>query len=139
MTGDEGVDARREGRLRSRDPPALGLIYEVFLKSFCKSQFPYKFVNLFFVLVIVNDELTNLWGRWLLQNQQLCCVLQDTKAWTRGEKGGFEVAIPARAICHTQSDLKVVLQTSMPTQIRLFALDASPPRNRFTFLQSSYS
>jgi hypothetical protein len=34
----------------------------VLLKSFCKSQFPHKFVNLFFILVIVKDKLTDLWG-----------------------------------------------------------------------------
>jgi len=32
------------------------------LKSFCKSQFPHKSVNSFFLLVIVKDKLTDLWG-----------------------------------------------------------------------------
>ena len=27
-----------------------------------KSQFPYKFVNLFFILVLRKDKLTDLWG-----------------------------------------------------------------------------
>ena len=36
--------------------------HKVFLKSFCKSQFPHKSVNLFFILVIMKDELTDLWG-----------------------------------------------------------------------------
>ena len=29
---------------------------------FCKSQFLHKSVNLFFILVIVKDKLTDLWG-----------------------------------------------------------------------------
>jgi len=33
---------------------------KVFIKSFCKSQFPHKFVNLFFRLVILKDKLTEL-------------------------------------------------------------------------------
>jgi len=42
----------------------------VFSKSFCKRQFPHKFVNLFFVLVIVKikDQSTILCGNRLLQN-----------------------------------------------------------------------
>ena len=37
-------------------------------KSFCKSQFPYKFVKLFFMLMIVQNKLTDLGGGGLLQN-----------------------------------------------------------------------
>ena len=33
---------------------------KVFLKSFCKSRLPNKFVNLFFMLVMVKDKLTDL-------------------------------------------------------------------------------
>ena len=36
--------------------------HTVFLKSFCKSQFPHKSVNLFFTLVIAKDKLRDLWG-----------------------------------------------------------------------------
>ena len=35
---------------------------KLFIKSFCKSQFPHKSSNLFFILVIIKDTLTNLWG-----------------------------------------------------------------------------
>ena len=35
---------------------------KVLIKSFCKSQFPREFVNLFFILVIIKDNLTDLWG-----------------------------------------------------------------------------
>ena len=34
----------------------------VFMKSFCKSQFPHKFVNLFCILVIMKNQLTDLCG-----------------------------------------------------------------------------
>ena len=34
----------------------------VFVKSFCKSQFPHKSVNLFVILVMIKDKLTDLWG-----------------------------------------------------------------------------
>jgi len=42
--------------------------HKVIWKSFCKSQFPHKSVNLFFRLVLVKDKFTNLWGIKLLQN-----------------------------------------------------------------------
>ena len=42
--------------------------HKVLMKLFCKSQFPHKSVNLFFKLVIVKDELTDLCGYWHLQN-----------------------------------------------------------------------
>ena len=32
------------------------------MKPFCKSQFPHKSINLFSILVIVKDKLTDLWG-----------------------------------------------------------------------------
>jgi len=38
------------------------IAHKVFLKSFCKSQFPQKSVNLFLMLVIVKNKSTNLWG-----------------------------------------------------------------------------
>jgi hypothetical protein len=37
------------------------------LKSFCKSQFPYNSVSLFFILVMIQDRLTDLYGNCLLQ------------------------------------------------------------------------
>ena len=30
------------------------------MQSFCKSQFPHKFINLFFTLVMMKDKLTDL-------------------------------------------------------------------------------
>ena len=40
---------------------------KVLISSLCKSLFPHKFVNLFFILVI-KDKLTDLCGNCLLQN-----------------------------------------------------------------------
>ena len=37
------------------------IAHKVFSTSFCKSQFPHKSVNLFFILAIVKDTLTDLW------------------------------------------------------------------------------
>jgi len=54
-----------------RDPGVLGVTTHLahtraanalFSKSFHKSQFSYKSVNLFFILVIVSYKLTDLWG-----------------------------------------------------------------------------
>jgi hypothetical protein len=45
-----GVDAEAPHRLKW------------LIKSSCKSQFPYKSVNLFFVLVTIKDKLTDLCG-----------------------------------------------------------------------------
>ena len=36
--------------------------HNLFLKSFGRSQFSHKFVNLFFIFVVVKDKLTDLWG-----------------------------------------------------------------------------
>ena len=35
--------------------------HKMFIKAFLKSQFPHKFVNLFFILVLAKDKLTDLW------------------------------------------------------------------------------
>ena len=37
----------------------------VSIKSFCKSQFPHKFVNIFFMFVKIKDMLTDLCGNRL--------------------------------------------------------------------------
>jgi len=50
----------------------------VFLNSLCKSRFPHKFVNLFFILVIVKDKFMDLWVSGLLQKQ-----LSKQFAWDR--------------------------------------------------------
>ena len=40
----------------------LFISQKVLIKSCCKSQFLHKPVNLFFILVIVKDKLTDIWG-----------------------------------------------------------------------------
>ena len=58
------------GALFSSNPGKVDVFisHKEFLKSFCKSQFPRKFVNLFFILGIVKDKLTDLLGSSILQN-----------------------------------------------------------------------
>ena len=58
-----GAGARREDHIQQQEHRLACP-----LCSFCKSQFPHRSINLFFVLVIKNDTLTNLWGNRLLQN-----------------------------------------------------------------------
>ena len=43
------------------DPPGL-ISLKVFVKLFCKSEFPHKSVNLLCISVKGKDELTILWG-----------------------------------------------------------------------------
>jgi len=40
----------------------VSISHKTFFKSFGKIQFPQKSVNSFFIFVIVNDTLTDLWG-----------------------------------------------------------------------------
>jgi hypothetical protein len=35
---------------------------KMFTQLFCKGHFPHKSVNLFFILVIMQDKVTDLWG-----------------------------------------------------------------------------
>ena len=49
-------------QLWAGSPPVAFISHKVFIKSFCKSQFPHKFVNVFFIIAIVKDELTDLCG-----------------------------------------------------------------------------
>ena len=49
------------------EPPAL-ISHEVFIQAFRKSQFPLKSVNFFFVLAIIRDKMTDLWGNRLSHN-----------------------------------------------------------------------
>jgi len=42
--------------------------HKVFLRAFCKSRLTHKSVNVFFILVIVKNKLTDLCGNRLLQD-----------------------------------------------------------------------
>ena len=63
---------------------AVLISQQVFVKSFCKSQFPNKSVNLFFILVTIKESLTDLWGSRLLQNEfinTICEISEVTWLW----------------------------------------------------------
>jgi hypothetical protein len=49
---------------------------KVSMKLFCKSQFPHKSVNSFFVLVTMKNELMDLLGAGLLQNDFIISFLR---------------------------------------------------------------
>jgi len=59
--------------------------------AFCKSQFPHKSAKSFFILVIVKNEMTDLWGSLLLQNDlynilcKIIAVLRPVVAKQRGD------------------------------------------------------
>ena len=53
---------RRAPSLAPRPRRSAFISHKVFINSFCESQFPHKFDNLFFILVIAKDELKNLCG-----------------------------------------------------------------------------
>ena len=65
---DSGLDVQRfkSTPLRSEADARKRLLVfisqQVFVKSFCKSQFPHKSVNLSFILVTINDKLTDVCG-----------------------------------------------------------------------------
>ena len=51
---------RKKVSAKESDERLGDLISQKVFKSFCKSQFPHKFVNLFFISVIIKDKLTDL-------------------------------------------------------------------------------
>ena len=52
---------KKKGPGLARHPARAFISQRVFTK-FCKNQFLHKSVNLFFILVIVKDKMTDLWG-----------------------------------------------------------------------------
>ena len=46
----------------------LFISQKVLIKSCCRSQFPHKFVNFYFILSMMKDKLTDLCGNQLLQD-----------------------------------------------------------------------
>ena len=64
-----------------------------FRKSFCKSQFPHKSVNLFFIVTDMKNKLTDFCGNWLVQNdisKTFCemCPLSLPHAELSSARGG---------------------------------------------------
>ena len=52
-------------------PPPIStriISQKVFIKSFCKSQFPHRSVELSFIITNLKSKLTDLCGNWLLHN-----------------------------------------------------------------------
>ena len=56
------------GGFRRRRYRTALISHEVFLKSFCKRQFPHKSVNQSLIMTNIKNKLTDLCGSWLLQN-----------------------------------------------------------------------
>ena len=49
------------------------ILQKVFTKMFCEHQFPHKSVDVSFIITKIRDQLTNLCGNLLLQNDFLNC------------------------------------------------------------------
>ena len=56
------------------------LTYSVLKVVLQKSQFPHKFVNSLFILVIIKDKLTDLYGSLLLRNDFINTFLEISAA-----------------------------------------------------------
>ena len=80
---------------RGFEPSTLGIVslcfisHEVSIKSFCKSQFPHKLVNLFFTSVMMKDKLTDLWGNRFLKTDfvnTFCAIILNApvQIWALG-------------------------------------------------------
>jgi len=57
------------------------------MKSFCKSQLPHKFVNLFVASVIIRNKLTELCGYRLVQNDVIntfCKIIPEAAVASNG-------------------------------------------------------
>ena len=50
--------------------------HKAFSKSFCKSQFPHKFVNVSIIITDISNKFTDLWGNGLLQNDFMNCLCE---------------------------------------------------------------
>ena len=57
LSGEDCLEDRWEAKPRGTAWPVL-----ISQKVFCQSQFPHKFVNLFFILAIIKEKLTDLCG-----------------------------------------------------------------------------
>ena len=54
---------------------------KVFTKSFCKSQFPHKFVNLSITITDIKNKLTSLCGNQLLQDDVINTLFETSFSW----------------------------------------------------------
>jgi len=88
----------------------INILHKVFIKSFCKSQFPQTSVNLSFDITNLKNKVTNLCGNQLLQNYFFMWpsgdmdvllsgtgIAQATSSPASGIKSSFSIAL----ICTT--------------------------------------
>ena len=68
--GLESRGALSGNTAHKRHDPYL-ISHKVFIKAFLKSQFPYKSVNLSFIITDIQNELTDLRGNYLSQEKIL--------------------------------------------------------------------
>ena len=73
---------------------------KVFTKSFLKSQFPHKSVNLFLILVKMKNRWTDLCGSWLVRDDFIKHFL-----WDKGWGVGFRVELPRVRVCRSARKL----------------------------------
>ena len=106
-----------------------------------QSQLPHKIVNLLFIPVIVENKLTSLWGSWLSKTHDKYILWVQSwnlnpKRWQEPGAGKRVKEDMADEIQDTMKNLqnnliahkvffKVVLQKSIPTQIRQLILHTS--------------
>jgi hypothetical protein len=78
-------------RMTSGHKLANSISHDVFLKSFCNSQFPHKSVSLSFILVMMAVKLTDLLGNSFLQNNTIntFCEIKAKVYVPLGEFRGF--------------------------------------------------
>ena len=55
--------------------------HKVFSRLFCESQLPHKSVNVFFIISNVTNNLKNLCGNWLLQNDFINTFCEINCLW----------------------------------------------------------
>jgi hypothetical protein len=92
----------REYKHSSNEGPHFLISRKVFAKSFCKSQFPHKSVNLLFILAVkAKDPLTDLWGSWLLQNdfKNTLCEISSAEHVSAGRGFHSEATLWAVRTC----------------------------------------
>ena len=104
----------------------------MFIRSFCKSQFPHKSAKISFVLVIIKDMLTDLYGNWLLQNNFVNTVCEIRVRGRTVDNGLFIKSQLTLAqlmlrpylvqIGHLSSVPKEAPPKSIPSQIRQLIL-----------------
>ena len=96
---------------RKRKKPSEMISLKVFLKSFCRSKFPHKFVDIFFRLKMIKDKLTDVWGSRLLPNDftNILCEIRVafSNRWRKGSAGAWH---PRATLISHKAFLRLVHQ-----------------------------